>query len=398
MDSANPNHPNAHQHEAGASHSSPDDVFHEARKRGLSILACWVLSPIIAVGIAYIAFGWFRFEHLLTPGYRGFLDWWIATGSERRAARESLLPFAGVLVALLALPSLSDNPNTLETTERSVQQILLGWVVSISSFALVVSAWLVAPWPMDEGPWVAGFLVCAGVSLFASATFVITGISRLQRLRILIATQKRIDLIEARLKELQPEDEKKVQPEDEPSAKKPNLWARMIERLHSPLLARQAALGWILVVVGTIPVLFAIGQVSINARITLCVILLGINLIELEFVVRLRLLSTWHRDLHESGFRWIYAVYSMMITIIAVCVDWIAYQFTNHWIWLLFILCMWAGTYLVYPFFYHRIAPDQAKKLHVHFLRNELDLSRKTIGNQQLLLQPVAISKDADVD
>jgi hypothetical protein len=359
----------------GASSSPPDIVFNEVRSRGMTILVAWPLTLGMAACLALL---FFLASHLPSPTFSvvDVVEWWGKTGNDRQSARELLLPVAGVVVALVALPSLSDSPNAHETTERSVQQILFGRLVSIATLGLATGAWLVAPLPIDGRPWVAGFLVCAVVSLFGCATFGITGVARLERQRILSATQERLNRILTQL-----QDKFKVGPSDRPPA--------LTAFRQSPQLTPRAAPATVLALAGAAPTTWVLGQANLFAGVLAGVVIGLINVVVLDIVIRTHLQSRWHHALGEPRLGRALRVSNIALGgMTAVVMS--AFSLPAHnWTVFAAVLSLMSVVFVVYPMCYHCVEPARTTDLYRDFLCNERDNCKRTIAEQQRLLQPV---------
>lgn len=181
-------------------------VMGEVRKRQWDILRTWVSAGIVAYGILVLLVIVGNIPD--APSLSEIFRHWQQPGSPADtagvegavdAARKSLLPVAGLIVALVAVPALGGGGGPKENVDRRVRKILLQRVLWAGSYATAGASWLLIPVPRSGISRVPDAVICVLVGLLASTLAVSSTLALEERRIILIDARRRLSRIDRQL-------------------------------------------------------------------------------------------------------------------------------------------------------------------------------------------------------
>lgn len=347
-------------------------VFREVRLKQRRIIALWASGLVAALLLTYAATWWLW----LAPGRGSLSDHfraWIEQAQIRRTARGSLLPLAGLIVGLLAIPALAGSPRPDDLLERRVRQIVLQQALRVGAFIVVIGAWLVAPIPGTEDAWGPELAVCALAGLLASTLCVALGIAEDESRMILVGSQRRLAAIDTRLEDLRSTECRTPRRE----------WLTDL-----PTLIMSSLVALALTLALLVP-----GREGHLARtpfsfLGIFVTFLALTLTSLESLTRATLHARWSKDLDGRLWRYSQAFVSWT-TAPLVPTTFIRVAFARlpaepiAVVAELFALALGTAAIIVYPLQYTRLNKNRAERLEIKFLTRERMVTAATIASHE---------------
>lgn len=174
------------------------EAFDERRHQLGTALIFWVFSVSVAAFAPIFSFFLLRGG----PHWAGFWSYWERASHSMDAWRAQELPLVALVVALLAMPVMSNTVSPWDSRERRAQQLLLQplgmWLlVALSTLSL---ASIPVQRTVEIGGhslWsVADILMCLGISIFSCLLIGLVHVAADERLKILGRAQKQIQLVQ----------------------------------------------------------------------------------------------------------------------------------------------------------------------------------------------------------